>query len=90
MATHEMKKIGNVDNEQKIGFCLLRSVVRGDHDARWPYKHAATLVLSLEGEPVRPVLKPLFLHPFWVEIIQQDSLVSDVVLLVPIPPPMTL
>ena len=74
--------------QEKIGFCLFRSVVRGDHDARRPNEHAPSLVLGLEGEPVRPVLQPLFLRPFRVEVIEKHSLVSNIVLLKPIPPPL--
>ena len=73
--------------EEKISLCLLRSVVGRDDDSRWPNQHATSLVFSLEREAIRPILQPFFLRPFRVEVVQKDSLVSNIVLLKPIPPP---
>ena len=77
----------SIKSGRKISLCLLRSVVGRDDDSRWPNQHAASLVFSLEREAIRPVLQPFFLRPFRVEVVQKDSLVSNIVLLKPIPPP---
>ena len=77
----------SIKSGRKISLCLLRSVVGRDDDSRWPNQHAASLVFSLEREAIRPILQPFFLRPFRVEVVQKDSLVSNIVLLKPIPPP---
>ena len=73
-------------HQDHLSCYLAGVVVRRHHNPCRPDQHAAALDLCHKRVMVSPVFQPLLLIPLWMQIIQENCLVSLIFLLISVPP----